>query len=286
MPAVDALTSLLALLDLETIDPDIYRGAPTTAERDRAYGGHVAAQAVVAAGRTVPDDRPLHSLHAYFMRAGDPAAAIVYDVDRLRDGRSFTTRRVRARQHGRNIFSLEASFQVVEPDGLHHEPVMPDSPDPESLAPMVPIGDDSGEASRWGEIRALDFRAAPDPAATPDVDVPSHFWFRPTGPVEGDHLLHAAVLTYASDYALLSNVLRRHGRWFRDDDLMVASLDHAMWFHTTPRVEDWMLYEVTSPAAGGSRGLGIGRIYGRSGTLMCTTAQEGLARVLDRPRPR
>lgn len=276
----EELDGLLALLDLETIDPDIYRGAVSSSERERVYGGQVAAQAVVAAGRTVPADRPLHSLHGYFMRPGDPVAPIVYDVDRLRDGRSFTTRRVRARQHGKAIFSLEASFHVVEEGGIRHQPSMPPAPDPSTLPPMTPIGDDSGEASRWGELTALDFRAAPEPSASPTADAPSHFWFRPLGDVGEDPLLHAAVITYASDYALLSNVLRRHDLWFRDDELMVASLDHCMWFHTPPLADGWMLYEVTSPAAGGSRGLGLGRIHRHDGTLLCTTAQEGLARLI------
>lgn len=270
---------LLDLLDLETIDPDIYRGITSTGERDRVYGGQVAAQALVAAGRTVPDDRPVHSLHSYFMRPGDPAAPIVYDVDRLRDGRSFTTRRVRARQHGKAIFSLEASFQVVEAAELHHGPTRPDGVDPTTLPKMIPIGDEDGAASRWGELTALDMRAAEqDPKI--DDDSPYVFWFCPRGDIGDDHLLHAAVMTYASDYALLANVLRRHGRWFRDDDLMIASLDHSMWFHRPPRIDGWMMHESTSPAAGGSRGLALGKIFGADGGLVCSTAQEGLARVV------
>lgn len=277
----DDLRSLLALLDLETIEPDLYRGQVSTSSRDRVYGGQVAAQALVAAGRTVDDDHFVHSLHAYFMRPGDPSRPIVYDVDRLRDGRSFTTRRVRARQNGKAIFSLEASLHVVEDGGLQHQPTMPDVPGPEDLPSILELTGEGGEEAvrRWGEIGALDFRV--DPGSVRDRDRPTVFWFRARGEPPSAPLMHTAIVTFASDWALLSDVLARHGRWYGDEDLMVASLDHAMWFHELrPDASQWMLYEVSSPAAGGARGLGLGRIYAADGTLWASTAQEGLARVV------
>jgi acyl-CoA thioesterase II len=274
------LARLLTLLDVETIDTGLYRGWTSVGERPRVYGGQVAAQALVAAGRTVPDDRFVHSLHAYFMRPGDPTLPIVYDVDMLRDGRSFTTRRVRASQRAKAIFTLEASFHVEEPDGLAHQPTAPAGPDPEDLRPMSVLTEEAdGSTSGWGEILALDFRMQPpDPH---DPESPTRYWFRASGTVDAPPLVHAAIITYASDFTLLSNILSRHGRWFGDPDLMVASLDHAMWFHASrPDSERWMLYETTSPAAGGGRGLGFGRIYDTDGRLLVSTAQEGLARLI------
>ncbi|HUG86919.1 MAG TPA: acyl-CoA thioesterase domain-containing protein [Euzebya sp.] len=275
------LARLLTLLDIETIDDDLYRGLTSIGRRTRVYGGQVAAQALVAAGRTVQPDRFVHSLHAYFMRPGDATIPIVYDVDRLRDGRSFTTRRVRARQRGKAIFTLEASFQVIEPDGLTHQPAPPPAPDPQSLPRMSTLAEQAeGSTSAWGELLALDFRSQ-EPQAGEDPEAPMTSWFRATGQVGEDPLTHAAIITYASDFTLLSNVLTRHGRWFGEEDLMIASLDHAMWFHQ-PRLDasHWMLYETTSPAAGGSRGLGFGRIYDQDGTLLVSTAQEGLTRLI------
>ena len=274
------LARLLSLLDIETIDTNLYRGWTSVGERSRVYGGQVAAQALVAAGRTVDDDRFVHSLHAYFMRPGDPTIPIVYDVDRLRDGRSFTTRRVRGSQRGKAIFTLEASFHVEEPDGLVHQPAPPDGPEPEDLPRMSTVVEEAdGSTTGWGEVLALDFRMqAPD---ADDPEAPTRYWFRASGTVDAPPLVHAAIITYASDFTLLSNILSRHGRWFGDPGLMVASLDHAMWFHASrPDTERWMLYETTSPAAGGGRGLGFGRIYDTDGRLLVSTAQEGLARLI------
>ncbi|MGI9016214.1 MAG: acyl-CoA thioesterase [Euzebya sp.] len=277
---VTDLDRLLTLLDIETIDTDLYRGQCSVGERQRVYGGQVAAQALVAAGRTVEPDRFVHSLHAYFMRPGDPSIPIVYDVDRLRDGRSFTTRRVRARQRGKAIFTLEASFHVVEPDGLTHQPVPPPAPAPDQLPLMSTLTQDAdGSTSGWGELHALDFRI--QPPSDEDRQAPTLFWFRASGTVPSDPLTHAAIITYASDFTLLSNILSKHGRWFGDPDLMLASLDHAMWFHDPhPDTQHWMLYQTTSPAAGGGRGLGFGRIYDQGGALLVSTAQEGLARLI------
>lgn len=275
------LEDLLRLLDLETIEPDLHRGQVSTSNRSRVYGGQVAAQALVAAGRTVEEGRFVHSLHCYFMRPGDASRPIVYDVERLRDGGSFTTRRVRARQHGEAIFTMEASFHVVEPRGLHHQPTAPDVAGPDELPSLVDLVDDSVSArARWGEIEALDFRL--DPATISDPQRPVVYWFKARGELPDDPLLHAAVITFASDWALLSDVVSRHGRWYTDEDLMVASLDHAMWFHELrPDATRWLLYEVTSPTAGGSRGLGLGRMYTESGDLWVSTAQEGLVRLVD-----
>lgn len=275
------LDRLLLLLDIETIDADLYRGHTSSGDRKRVYGGQVAAQALVAAGRTVTADRHVHSLHAYFMRPGDATIPIVYDVDRLRDGRSFTTRRVRARQRGKAIFTLEASFHVIEADGLTHQPDPPAAPDPTSLPPMIGLAEAAdGSTGGWGEISALDFRRYQPDANQPGA--PTLYWFRASGPVPDEPLTHAAIITYASDFTLLSNVLSIHGRWFDDPEVMVASLDHAMWFHDPePDTERWLLYETTSPAAGGARGLGLGRIYDTDGTLLVSTAQEGLVRLID-----
>lgn len=277
------LDDLLRLLDLETIEPDLHRGQVSLGERSRVYGGQVAAQALVAAGRTVEEGRFVHSLHAYFMRPGDATRPIVYDVERLRDGGSFTTRRVRARQHGEAIFTMEASFHVVEDDGLVHQPTMPEAPPPEDLPNVLELADrrrGGGDRLRWGEIDALDFRT--DPTALTDPDRDPVFWFRVTGAMPADPLLHAAIVTYASDWALLIDVVTRHGRFYTDPDLMIASLDHAMWFHELrPDVTGWLLYEITSPAARGGRGLGLGRIYDLAGRLQVSCAQEGLARVVE-----
>ena len=277
------LASLLRLLDLETIEPDLYRGQVTTSTRDRVYGGQVAAQALVAAGRTVPDDRFVHSLHAYFIRPGDARHPIVYDVERLRDGGSFTTRRVRARQHGESIFTLEASFHVVEADGLVHQPTPPDAPSPEDLPEVLELAAQragTDDRIRWGEIDALDMRT--DPSSYGAVDRNPLFWFRTRGEMPDDPLLHAAVITFASDWGMLIDVVTRHGKFYTDPDLMIASLDHAMWFHDlSPDCSDWLLYEITSPAAKGGRGLGMGRIYSSDGTLIVSVAQEGLVRLIE-----
>lgn len=278
------LADLLRLLDLETIEPDLHRGQVSTGTLRRVYGGQVAAQALIAAGRTVTADRFVHSLHAYFMRPGDADHPIVYDVERLRDGGSFTTRRVRARQHGEAIFTLSASFHVVEDDGLVHQPTPPDAPPPEGLPGVLDLAQQraggGSDRIRWGEMDALDLRT--DPSALDDSARSPVFWFRVNGDMPDDPLVHAAVVTFASDWALLLDVVARHGRFYTDPDIMVASLDHAMWFHDlTPDARRWTLYEVTSPAARGGRGLGLGRMYDREGRLLASTAQEGLVRLVE-----
>ncbi|GHH32687.1 acyl-CoA thioesterase II [Streptomyces candidus] len=256
----------------------------------RVFGGQVAAQALVAAGRTVPADRLPHSLHAYFLRAGDPAAPIVYTVDRIRDGRSFTTRRVVAVQHGHPVFHLSASFQTYE-EGLEHQAAMPAAPDPEALptsAQTLPrYADrflDPSAADRILEARAaIDLRyVGPPPYATAGEprEPRSQVWFRTNGKLADDPLLHVCLATYVSDMTLLDSVLLAHGRGgWATGDVVGASLDHAMWFHRPFRADEWLLYDQESPSASGGRGLGQARIYTQDGRLAISVIQEGVVRV-------
>ncbi|GAA4678686.1 acyl-CoA thioesterase II [Streptomyces chumphonensis] len=294
----EALASLLDLLDLERIEQDIFRGASRSAIIPRVFGGQVAAQALVAAGRTVPAERPAHSLHAYFLRMGDPGAPIVYNVDRIRDGRSYTTRRVVAVQHGQPIFHLSASFQVAE-DGLEHQAPMPDAPDPETLptaAELLPrhahLFTDPGVAERLAEARAaVDLRYVNEPpyaaAGKGPAEPRSQVWFRTNGKLDGEHdqpMLHICLATYVSDMTLLDSVLLAHGRGgWTVGDVVGASLDHAMWFHRPFRADEWLLYDQESPTAQGGRGLGKGGIYTADGRLVASVIQEGAVRV---PRSR
>lgn len=285
-----ALTSLLELLDLERIEEDIFRGSSRSAVVPRVFGGQVAAQALVAAGRTVPEGRDVHSLHAYFLRMGDPGAPIVYTVDRIRDGRSFTTRRVVAVQHGQPIFHLSASFQTFE-EGLEHQADMPKAPDPESLPTaeeMLPRYADRflhpSVVERMLEARAgVDLRYVdPPPYAT--VGKPreprSQVWFRTDGKLADDRLLHMCLATYVSDMTLLDSILLAHGRGgWTTGDIVGASLDHAMWFHRPFRADEWLLYDQESPSSFGGRGLGQARIYTQDGQLAISVIQEGLVRV-------
>ncbi|PSM43827.1 acyl-CoA thioesterase II [Streptomyces dioscori] len=288
-----ALEGLLDLLDLERIEQDIFRGQSRFAVVPRVFGGQVAAQALVAAGRTVPADRLAHSLHAYFLRAGDPGAPIVYTVDRIRDGRSFTTRRVVAVQHGQPIFHLSASFQTYE-EGMDHQADMPPAPDPETLetaAEMLPryleVYGDQGVAQRMLEARAaVDLRyvdAPPFASVGKPREPRSQVWFRTNGKLDGvidEPLLHVCLATYVSDMTLLDSVLLAHGRggWVTGD-VVGASLDHAMWFHRPFRADEWLLYDQESPSASGGRGLGQARIYTRDGQLAITVIQEGVVRI-------
>ncbi|MEX0170171.1 acyl-CoA thioesterase [Streptomyces sp. LMG1-1-1.1] len=284
--APTALDDLLDLLDLERIERDIFRGESRSALVPRVFGGQVAAQALVAAGRTVPADRLAHSLHAYFLRAGDPGAPIVYTVDRIRDGRSFTTRRVVAVQHGQPIFHLSASFQTYE-EGLDHQVDMPPAPDLETLpapAEMLPRHLPAEVADRLIEARAaVDLRYAETPpwgtVGTPR-EPRSQVWFRTNGKLADDPLLHVVLATYVSDMTLLDSVLLAHGRGgWAVGDVVGASLDHAMWFHRPFRADEWLLYDQESPTASGGRGLGQARIYTRDGRLAISVIQEGVVRV-------
>ncbi|MFG3117610.1 acyl-CoA thioesterase [Streptomyces sp. NPDC048197] len=282
----DALRSLLDLLDLERIEQDIFRGQSRAALVPRVFGGQVAAQALVAAGRTVPENRPPHSLHAYFLRPGDPGAPIVYTVDRIRDGRSFTTRRVVAVQHGQPIFHLSASFQEYE-EGLDHQTDMPAAPDPESLptaAEMLPRHLPADIAERLVEARAaVDLRYADTPpwGTVGQPRAPrSQVWFKAGGKVADEPLLHVCLATYVSDMTLLDSVLLAHGRGgWAVGDVVGASLDHAMWFHRPFRADEWLLYDQESPSASGGRGLGQARIWTQDGHLAVSVIQEGVVRV-------
>ncbi len=286
-PEASPLDRLVRLLDLEQIENDIFRGTQPDESMLRVFGGQVAGQALVAAGRTVPSDRPVHSLHAYFLRPGDPSVPIVYEVDRIRDGKSFTTRRVVAVQHGKAIFNLAASFQVVEEGVAHAEP-MPDVPDPESLPTqaerMAPY---AHEAPWYTRKRAIDIRYVEDPprvlrdrVRSGEAEGRSHsrVWMRADGILPDDPLLHVCAVTFASDMTLLDSALMPHGLAFGYDPLMLASLDHAMWFHKPFRADEWFLYDQASPAASGGRGLARGSIYTRDGDLVVSVMQEGLIR--------
>ncbi|MEE1814762.1 acyl-CoA thioesterase [Streptomyces sp. NPDC004288] len=284
--APTALDDLLDLLDLERIERDIFRGQSRSALVPRVFGGQVAAQALVAAGRTVPEDRLAHSLHAYFLRAGDPGAPIVYTVDRIRDGRSFTTRRVVAVQHGQPIFHLSASFQAYE-EGLDHQVGRPAAPDPETLptpAEMLPRHLPRDVADRLIEARAaVDLRYADVPpwgSVGQPREPRSQVWFRTNGKLADDPLLHVVLATYVSDMTLLDSVLLAHGRGgWAVGDVVGASLDHAMWFHRPFRADEWLLYDQESPTASGGRGLGQARIFTQDGRLAISVIQEGVVRV-------
>lgn len=277
---------LVRLLDLEQIEEDIYRGVSPKSSWQRVFGGQVAGQALVAAGRTVPADRPVHSLHSYFIRPGDPAVPIVYEVDRVRDGRSFTTRRVVAVQHGKPIFSLSASFQLVQP-GIDHQSAMPDAPPPESLPTLEERYAAAPEATRFFRLlpRPIDVRYVDDPPWQQRENGPrtglSRVWMRANGRLPDDPLLHVCVATFASDMTLLDSVLVRHGLANGLDPITMASLDHAMWFQRPFRADEWMLYVSKSPTASGSRGLATGRFFDQHGRHLVSVVQEGMIRLAD-----
>jgi acyl-CoA thioesterase II len=277
-----ALDDLVKLLDLEPIEVNIFRGLSPDESRQRVFGGQVAGQALVAAARTVADDRQVHSLHGYFLRPGDPAVPILYEVDRIRDGRSFTTRRVVGIQHGRAIFNLQASFHVQE-SGLDHQLSMPDVADPESLP------DFKSRLERYRDMLG-DWYERPRPIDTRYVEgdpigrrhrTPQprqRVWMRADGELPDDPVLHACVVTYASDMTLLDTTLLPHGVGWADDSVQMASLDHAMWFHRPFRADEWLLYDQITPSTFGSRGLASGSIFTRDGRLVVSVMQEGLIR--------
>jgi len=272
MPATVA--DLVGLLELERVDDLILRGAAPETTLQRVFGGQVLAQALMAGGSSVHDHRHPHSLHGYFLRPGDPAIPIVYVVENTRDGRSFSTRRIVARQHGETIFHMTASFQVHE-DGLDHQDPMPLVPEPETL-PRLSDRPRASDAVQRGEWDALEVRYDD---ASDRGDEKLRVWLRTSGPMPDDPLLHAAVLAYASDLTLLASVALRHDIRFGDPGVAAASLDHAMWFHRPVRVDEWLLHDQESPSASGGRGLGRGRIFTRDGRLVATTVQEGLVRL-------
>lgn len=287
-----AMQELLDILDLESLERNLFRGRSPKVTWQRVFGGQVVGQALVAAQRTVPANRYVHSLHGYFMRPGDPSIPIVYEVDRIRDGTSFTTRRVIAIQHGHAIFSLEASFQTDE-EGLEHQFDMPDGvPDPDSLRNRKDLIADSDfpmpEPIRkfWQHDRPIDMKPVMLEHYISRKKLPprQQVWVRATGPVPDDRALQAAVLAYLSDMTLLDTSTFPHGKAVFDSDMQVASLDHAMWFHRPHKLDDWLLYDQDSPSTSGSRGFNRGQLFGLDGTLVASVAQEGLMRVRKVPR--
>ena len=279
----DALNNLISLLDLEELEVNIFRGVSPKEDRQRVFGGQVCGQALVAAGRTVETGQ-VHSFHCYFLRPGDPKIPILYEVDRIRDGRSFTTRRVVAIQHGRAIFNLDASFHTPE-SGLEYHAPMPNVPAPEAL----PTFRERAKAflndlGAWAEReRPIDIRLC-DPIDRPPREwrePTGYAWLRADGRLPDVPTLHACVLAYASDMTLLDTTVRPHGLvWSSERKLMMASLDHAMWFHRPFRADEWLLYAQTTPASAGGRGFATGNIYTRDGVLVVSVAQEGLIRPL------
>ena len=281
----DALADLVQLLDLEAVEVNIFRGTQPDEDRQRVFGGQVAGQALVAAARTVDEPgRLVHSLHAYFLRPGDPKVPILYQVDRIRDGRSFTTRRVVAIQHGRAIFHLSASFHDHEP-GLDFggEP-MPEVPAADTLATLqerlATFREQFGD--QVDRPRPIDMRyVSPDPIVEPRVKTSSQqVWLRADGTLPDDPVLHACIVTYASDMTLLDAAIRPFGLSTFIDRLMTASLDHAMWFHRPFRADDWLLYSQQAVSSSGARGLARGALYTTDGHLAVSVVQEGLIRVL------
>ena len=283
----ERVRELLNLMTLETLEVNLFRGDSRDIGTPRVFGGQVLAQALLAASQTV-EDRIVHSLHAYFLRAGDPDAPIVYNVDRSRDGRSFTARRVVAIQHGRQIFTLAASFQMPQP-GVEHQFDMPGVPPPEDLEDEVALRKPNPDQAppklrRWFdrfgpfEFRPVVFQDPLDPQPLPPRQ---EIWFRLQGELGDDQRLHRTLLAYVSDFHLIGTATLPHGISYQKGNLVMASLDHAMWFHRDVRVDDWLLYACDSPNTGGSRGLARGLIYDRSGRLVASTAQEGMIRVTD-----
>lgn len=277
---MSALDNLVTLLDLEPIEVNMFRGHSPDQARVRVFGGQVAGQALVAAARTV-DEGMIHSLHAYFLRPGDPKMPILYEVDRIRDGRSFTTRRVVAIQKGQAIFNLQASFHADEP-GLEHQLQMPAVPDPDSL-PTQQERLERFRAQLGNEIdipRPIDTRwIGQSPLErTGPAEPYQRLWFRADGVLPDDPMLHACIVTYASDMTLLDVTLTPHGLSGFDSAIQMASLDHAMWFHRPFRADDWLLYDQHTPSTSGSRGLAYGSIFTREGVLAVSVVQEGLIR--------
>src|SRR5262245_48482729 len=279
-----AVQDLLDILDLEPLDPNLFRGRSPQSGWQRVFGGQVIGQALVAAVRTV-EGRQAHSMHAYFLLPGDPKVPIIYDVDRLRDGKSFTTRRLTARQHGQPIFSTMVSFQAEE-EGLDHQMPMPDVPGPDQLpteaemrGKLLPMMPDAVriyyERERPIELRPVEFERY---LGKKYPDGRFNVWIRTTGSLPDAAAIHQCVLAYASDLMLLDAALVPHGRTVFEKTLMAASLDHALWFHRPFRADEWLLYAQDSPSAESARGFARGLIFRQNGTLVASVAQEGLLR--------
>lgn len=288
----DTISELLDLIRLEQLEVNLFRGSSRDIGTERVFGGQVLAQALQAANQTV-EDRLVHSLHAYFLRAGDHEAPIVYNVDRSRDGRSFTARRVVAIQHGRPIFTLAASFQL-EQDGVEHQFEMADVPGPEAAreSPIIPpeqLAAAPQKLRRWfTRFGPFEFHPVVDQDPFEPVPRPpfKQFWFRLKGELDVDQATHRALLAYASDFHLIGTATLPHGMSLMKGNVAMASLDHAMWFHRPVQVDDWLFYDCDSPSASGSRGLARGMIFNREGELVASTAQEGMIRFIDPDKTR
>ncbi|GAA0417472.1 acyl-CoA thioesterase domain-containing protein [Leifsonia naganoensis] len=284
----EPLASLLTALDLTDTgartSEDIFTGPSQWMPLGRVFGGQVLAQSIVAATRTVGDDRPIHSMHGYFLRPGDVNLPITFSVDRIHDGRSFSTRRTQAYQNGLPILSMIASFQD-EDEGLEHQVTMPQGlPEPESLPSSASSLEDVRHpvAQYWASERPFDMRHVTSPvylSVEGEHVAQQAVWFRAIGELPDDPALHRAALAYASDYTIMESIMRRHGVAWADPGLKAASLDHAMWWHRPARVDEWLLYTQESPSASGGRGLAQGRIYSRDGRLVASVAQEAMVRV-------
>jgi acyl-CoA thioesterase-2 len=283
----DVLQALIAQLDLERLEVNLFRGPSADLGGKSVFGGQVIGQALVAASRTV-DDRVPHSLHAYFLLPGDMAAPIVYEVDRIRDGKSFSAGRIQAIQHGRPILSMIASFQVPEP-GLEHQFEMPQVPGPEALRPYAELREEwiakAGKvpervATAMRRPLAVDFRPVEpvNPFAPKPSPARQTTWFRAVDRLADDPMLHRCLLAYISDFSLIGTALRPHGKTWYGKDMIVASLDHALWFHREARVDEWLLYVMDAPSTQAARGLTRGLIYDQAGKLVASVAQEGLMR--------
>src|SRR5262245_2189496 len=285
------LDELVKLLSLERIEENLFRGQSQNLGWGTVFGGQVLGQALSAASQTVPPERHVHSMHAYFLLPGDVNKAIVYDVDRIRDGSSFTTRRVVAIQAGRPIFNMSASFQKSEPGFEHHEP-MPDVPAPETLKTEQQLAAEAGWPPAWLERATAErpFELRPveriDPLRPTPMPPRRMDWLRTVSALPDSPALHYSLLAYASDRHLIGTALLPHGVSILTPGMQIASLDHVMWFHQPVRVDDWLLHVMESPVARGARGLARGRIYTRSGSLVASTAQEGLIRRRAPPPPK
>ncbi|MHA7971186.1 acyl-CoA thioesterase II [Rhizobium sp. CAU 1783] len=280
-----AMDRLIETLDLEKLEENLFRGKSPQNGWQRVFGGQVIAQALMAAQRCVDLDRHVHSLHAYFVRPGDPSVPIIFEVERTRDGTSFTTRRVVAVQHGKTIFAMSCSFQIEEP-GYDHQMSIPDVPQPDSLMGEkefreVFLAQAPDTVKRyWGRERPIEIRpvSLTHYISNEKLDPTAHIWVRTTGPVPDDHHYQYAMLAYLSDMTLLDTSLYPHGTSIFNPEIQPASLDHAMWFHRPCRLDDWLLYTQDSPSASGARGMTRGSIYSRDGVLVASVAQEGLIR--------
>ena len=287
----EAVAEVLALLDLERLEDNLFRGQSQDFGSGNVYGGQVLGQALMAAAQTIPADRDsiAHSLHAYFLLPGNMKAPVVYDVDRIRDGRSFDTRRVRAIQHGRPIFNLSASFQKRE-KGLEHQSAMPDVPGPDGLLNEEELRRKSSlfqklppeVRKRFLRERSIEMRPVdqnPDPINDSGREPKNYYWLRCEASLPDDPILHQGLLAYASDMNLLSTAMQAHKIRYLHPRLQAASLDHAMWFHHDFHIDKWLLYAVDSPCSSGGRGFSRGMLYTQDGLLVASTAQEGLMRM-------